>query len=155
MTTPYASATSGIKARDEIAKLLVRFGCTGTGFYDDHENHEVILAFKHRGRPMQIRASAKGWAQFYLKENPYSYRKKQSRAQYEAAALAQGLIAVNSILRDWIKGQITAVESGLLSFEAVFMPLMLTTDGRSLIDHLTESGVLPRPEEGQRALPPK
>ena len=31
-----------------------------------------------------------------------------------AAALDQGLIAVNSILRDWVKGQITAIETGIL-----------------------------------------
>jgi hypothetical protein len=29
----------------------------------------------------------------------------------------------------------TAVECGILSFEAVFMPFMLATDGRTLIEH--------------------
>jgi hypothetical protein len=33
--------------------------------------------------------------------------------------LRQGQVAVNSILRDWIKGQVTAVECGILSFEAM------------------------------------
>jgi hypothetical protein len=33
--------------------------------------------------------------------------------------LRQGHVAVNSILRDWVKGQMTAVECGILSFEAV------------------------------------
>jgi hypothetical protein len=28
-------------------------------------------------------------------------------------------------LRDWIKGQVTAIECGILKFEAVFMPYML------------------------------
>jgi len=31
MTTPYASATSGMKARDEIAKVLRRLGCEKLG----------------------------------------------------------------------------------------------------------------------------
>lgn len=62
---------------------------------------------------------------------------------WETAALMQGQKAVNSILRDWIKGQITAVECGILSFEGVFMPYMITADGRPLIDRINESGLLP------------
>jgi hypothetical protein len=38
--------------------------------------------------------------------------------------LRQGDVAVNSILRDWIKGQVTAVECGILSFEVVFLLLV-------------------------------
>ena len=57
---------------------------------------------------------------------------------------------MNSILRDWIKGQVTAVECGILSFEAVFMPFMLTADGRPL----AERAMLPKPaEEKVVALP--
>ena len=76
MSTPYAQATSGVAARDEITKLLRRFGCTSIGFLDNYEDHEVLLVFKHRGRQMQLRASAKGWAALYLKEHPYNYRHK-------------------------------------------------------------------------------
>ena len=36
---------------------------------------------------------------------------------------------MNAILRDWIKGQVTAIETGVLSFEAVFMPYMLMLTG--------------------------
>jgi hypothetical protein len=49
-------------------------------------------------------------------------------------------------LRDWIKGQVTAVEAGVLSFEAVFMPYMITADGRTLIERLAETNLLPAPE---------
>lgn len=48
-------------------------------------------------------------------------------------------------LRDWIKGSVTAIEAGILSFEAVFMPFMLTSDGRPLLERAVE--LLPRPEE--------
>jgi hypothetical protein len=56
------------------------------------------------------------------------------------------MIAVNSILRDWVKGQVTAVECGILSFETVFMPYMLTSDGRTLIEHVIEAKLLPAPQ---------
>ena len=63
---PYENATSGGKARDEIVKTLKGFGCESVGFMDDFENSTVLLAFKHRGRPVQLRASARGWAALYL-----------------------------------------------------------------------------------------
>jgi hypothetical protein len=151
--TPYAHATSGTKARDEITKVLRRLGCESIGFMDDFQNQELLLAFSHRGRQVQLRASAKGWAQKYLKEKPYKYRWNRSRHEYERDALKQGQIAVNSILRDWVKGQVTAVECGILSFEAVFMPHMLTTDGRPMIERVKD--ILPAPvEEKIVALPP-
>lgn len=142
---PYANATSGGQAREEITKLLRRFGCESVGFMDDFTEKAVLLAFTHRGRNIQLRASAKGWAQMYLKENPWTSRRRKSPKQHEEHAVAQGLIAVNSILRDWVKGQITAVECGILSFEAVFMPYMLTNDGRPLIERVSEAKMLPAP----------
>ena len=73
-----------------------------------------------------------------MKENPHTYRSRSTRQEYEQAALRQGHIAASSILRDWIKGQVTAVECGILSFEAVFMPFMLTADGRPLLERVNE-----------------
>lgn len=150
---PYAGATSGANARDEITKILRRFGCESVGFMDDFEKHEILLAFTHRGRPVQLRASAKGWAQMFIKANPWSSQRRSSRQEWEQAALRQGHIAVNSILRDWIKGQVTAVECGILSFEAVFMPHMITNDGRPLIERVAD--LLP-PEQPSKlvSLPP-
>lgn len=147
IVVPYASASSGSSAREEITKILHRFGCESVGFMDDFAEKAVVLAFKHRGRPVQLRASAKGWAAMYLKANPWSYQRKSNKAAWEQAALDQGLIAVNSILRDWVKGQITAVETGILSFEAVFFPYMLTNDGRPIIDVITSGGLLPPPRD--------
>src|SRR5262249_50711891 len=123
------------------------------GFMDDHAKHEVTLYFEHRGRPVRLQASAKGWAQMWLKENPLSYRARKSKYEHEQEALQQGHLAVSSILRDWIKGQVTAIETGILSFEAVFMPFMLTSDGRPLIERLKETNLLPAPEEKVVSLP--
>lgn len=145
MTLPYASATSGMNAREEVQKILKRFGCECVGFMDDYETKSVLLAFSHRGVNIQLRASGLGWASAWLKENPYTYRRRTNRQDWEQAALAQGMIAVNSILRDWVKGQITAIETGILQFEHVFMPYMLTKDGRSILDHMQK--LLPAPEE--------
>jgi hypothetical protein len=142
---PYASATTGVAARSEVSKILRRLGCESIGFMDEFDKHEVLLAFTHRGRAVQLRASAKGWAQMWLKQNPWSPRHRSTRQEWEQKALRQGHVAVNSMLRDWIKGQVTAIESGILSFEAVFLPFMLTADGRPLMERLPETGLLPEP----------
>jgi hypothetical protein len=144
---PYAGAQSGAAARDEITKVLRRFGCESVGFMDDFDRYEVLLAFTHRGRRIQLHANAKGWAQMYLRENPWNPRRRRATKQeHEQAALRQGQVAVNSILRNWIKGQVTAVECGILSFEAVFLPYMLTADGRPLVERISETELLPKPE---------
>jgi hypothetical protein len=143
---PYASATSGAAAREETTRLLRRLGCETIGFMDDFAKHEVILAFTHRGRPVQMRASAKGWAAMYLRAEPWNSRRRDDKAAYERKALNQGLIAVNSIIRDWAKGNVAAIECGVMSLEAVFLPHMLASDGRTLLEHVAERNLLPPPK---------
>lgn len=150
MTLPYASARSGMKAREEIQKILQRFGAESVGFMDEFNTRTVILAFSLRGQPVQLRASAQGWANAFLKEAPWTSKRRTSRQDYEQAALAQGMIAVNSILRDWVKGQITAIETGVLTFEGVFMPYMLAHDGRPLMEH-AQTLLLAAPNNGDGA----
>jgi hypothetical protein len=144
---PYASATTGTRAREEATKWLRRLGCEQIGFMDDFENQELILAFVHRGRRVQLRASARGWASKWLKENPQGSRSRVSSDEYRRAALEQGQRAVNSILRDEVKGYVTRIESGVRSFEEVFWPHMLTNDGRPLHERVKELQLLPEPEE--------
>ena len=142
-SVPYETAGSG-KARDEIVRLLQGFGASSVGFMDEFDKHEVVLAFVYRGRNVQLRASAEGWAQMYLRAKPWSTRRAVDKKAYEKRALDQGMWAVNSILRDWVKGQVTAIECGILSFEAVFLPYMLTQDGRTVAEIAAdpESGLL-------------
>lgn len=147
MSVPYATASSGAAARDDITKILRRFGCESVGFMDDFYDHSLLLAFKHRGRQMQLRACAKGWAALYLRENPWSHRRSGNEHDYKQKVLRQGLIAVNSILRDWVKGQVMAIETGILSFEAVFMPYMMTDNGQPLIERIGSAGLLPSPPQ--------
>lgn len=144
-SVPYANATSGVAARTEITNILRRFGCSNVGFMDDYQNHEVLLAFEHRGNRVQLRASAKGWAAMYLRAEPWNQNRRSTQHDYEQAALDKGLVAVNSVLRDWVKGQITAVETGVLSFAGVFLPYMLAHDGRPLLEHIAAAKLLPAP----------
>lgn len=142
---PYASATSGDEARGEISRILRRFGCDRIGFMDIAKDNSVVLEFEHKDRQVRLHASAKGWATMFLKEQPWNNRMRRSREQYEHDALEQGLIAVNSILRDWVKGQVTAIQCGIMSFNEVFMPHMLV-DGVRVVEMAERLMLLPAPE---------
>lgn len=145
-SVPYANASSGDTSRGEIMRILRRLGASSIGFMDDFDKHELVLVFVHRERQVRLSASASGWASFYLRENPWNRNRRSTPDQWRRKALDQGMIAINSVLRDWVKGQVTAVECGILSFEAVFMPHMLMPDGRTLLSAVIAQGLLPAPE---------
>ena len=139
MSVPYENATSGAAARGDILKVLERFGCNSVGFMDRFQEGSVLLAFEYRGRQIQIEASGKGWADMYLREHPWNHRRHSTPDQHREKAYRQGMIAINSVLRDWIKGQLTAIECGMASFHAVFLPYTLIPDGRTVAQALESS----------------
>ena len=136
MTLPYSSATSGKTAMAEIQRILQGFGATSFGFMEDFEDGTLTVQFVWRERRVTIKANAKGYAAALLREKPYTHRSRGTRADYEAKALKQGQIAVYSILRDWIKGQVTAVEVGMLSFEGAFLGQILLPNGETIMERV-------------------
>jgi len=144
MSIPYETATAGDRALNEMQKTLAAFGCQSFGTMIDNERQILVVAFKWRDRQVQLEASWKGYAAALLKGKRLGYGAERTRR--EQKALEQARISVCSVLRDWVKGQTTAVECGVLSFETAFMPHMLLKDGRRVIDAAQSAGVLPAPE---------
>lgn len=147
MTLPYSTATSGQNAINEIQRILKSFGCSKFGTGNDWEKGSLFIQFEHQGRMIQLEASARGYAAAWLKENPYNTRRKGSFADHQAKALEIGNVAVYSILRDWVKGQITAIEIGIMTFEAAFLSHIMLPSGRRVIEEVQARGLLPAPEE--------
>ncbi len=145
MSLPYSSATSGDKALIELQKTLAKFGCQSFGTMTDAEHGETIVQFRWRNRTVSLRASWRGYAAAWLKEHPYSHRMRNTRVAHEAHAIEQAKISVCSILRDWVKGQVTAVECGIMTFEAAFMSHMLLPSGERVIDRIQADNLLPAP----------
>lgn len=131
---PYEDSSSGEAALAELQRILSKFGCGTFGTMTDQDQGKTIVQFRHRDRNISLEASWKGYAVAWLKVHPYGSRTRGTKQQYEAKALEKGRIAVCSVLRDWVKGQITAVECGIMSFEAAFMPHMLLPNGERVID---------------------
>lgn len=146
MTLPYENATSGKRAVDDMQKILIAFGCNKFGHMLDIAAGELLVQFEYRGRQISVKASSSGYAQAWLKEHPHSYRMKSSKAKYEARAKEIGATAVYSILRDWIKGQITAIETGVLSFEGAFLGQIMLSTGKTILEEVSGSKMLPAPK---------
>jgi hypothetical protein len=120
---------------------------------DDFEQQKVFLAFVYRGQRVQQCFSALDWAAMFLRKRPYSGRMRKTRKEYERQAIDQGLVAINSQMRDLIKAQMSAIESGMRSFESIFLADMLTGDGRPVLERV--AGMLPKPDEKIVSLPSK
>jgi hypothetical protein len=147
MALPYSTATSGQNAIADIQKMLRKFGCKKFATGEDFDTGELFIQFEHRGRMVNMKASSKGYAAAWIKENPWSNRRKGSRAQHEAKALEIGAVAVCSILRDWVKGQVTAIEIGMLSFEGAFLSHIMLPSGMSVIEHIEKEKMLSAPTD--------
>lgn len=143
-TLPYENATAGDKALADIWKVLRAFGCSKFGSMVDTAAGEVLVQFEYRGRQVSVPASINGYAAAWLKAHPYNpSRTKGTRAEHERRARGVAQIAVYSLLRDWIKGQVTAIECGILSFEGAFLGQILLPSGRTVLEHATEAQLLP------------
>ena len=145
MSLPYSSATSGKGALEEAKRILEKFGAGSFGYMEDFDDGTLAVQFKYRERRVTITASAKGYAAAYLRDRPHTRQMRMTKQQHEQRALKQGQIAVCSILRDWIKGQITAVECGMLSFEGAFLGQILLDDGSTVYERVTRDDILALP----------
>lgn len=146
MPLPYENSTSGERALGEIQKILRGFGCSKFGSMVDDDAQEIMVQFEYRGRPVSVKASIRGYAAAWLKEHPYTYRTRSSEADHERKAMQIASTAVYSILRDWIKGQVTAIETGILTFEGAFLGQLMLPNGKTVLEHAQASNLLPAPK---------
>lgn len=142
----YENATSGERALQELSAILTRFGCTRFGTMTDMAAGEMIVQFTYRGRDVLVKASMRGYAAAWMRAHPVTIYKadeqrgsaEAKRLAHERKALEQARISVHSVLRDWIKGQVTAVETGILTFEGAFLGQILLGSGKTVLDHVTD-----------------
>lgn len=151
---PYETATAGDQALVALQRSLQSFGCQSFGTMTDEEHQKIIVAFRWRNRNVQLEASWKGYAKAWADRHPY-IRSRLSRQDYDRKALAQARTSVCSVLRDWVKGQVTAVECGIMSFEAAFMPHMLLPTGERVVDRVERMQLLEPPAESNVVSLPK
>ena len=148
MSLPYENATSGERAVDDIRKILAGLGCNKFGTFTDTSEGSVMVQFEYRGRMVQVKANWHGYAKAWLNEHPFNYsRHLKGKDEYHKRAADKGQIAIYSILRDWIKGQVMAIETGVLSFEGAFLGQILLPSGKTVLEHAQSANLLPAPAE--------
>ena len=145
MTLPYENSTSGERALGEIQKILRGFGCSKFGSMVDDDAQEIMVQFEYHGQPVSVRASIRGYAASWLKEHPYTNRTRATKTDHERKAMEIASTAVYSILRDWIKGQTTAIETGILTFEGAFLGQLLLSNGQTVLEHAQSAKLLKTP----------
>ena len=77
--------------------------------------------------------------------HPWNYRLRISKTDYERKALHKGQTAIYSILRDWIKGQVMAIETGMLSFECAFLGQLMLPTGETVLERIERDNLLSLP----------
>lgn len=120
--TTHENASSGDRAYVEIQKVLDKFGCDNFGMMTKNAEGTTLVTFTHQGRSICIEASWKGYAAAWLREHPWTNRRKASQNEWQSRAIAHGKVAVPSMIRDWVKAQITMIEIGAFEFEEAFLP---------------------------------
>ena len=143
MSLPYENATSGDRAVSEMRKILIGFGANKFGVMEDTEHRTITVQFEFHGRPVSVKASAQGYAAAWLKAHPYTHRTRCTQAEHERKALEQAGISVYSIMRDWIKGQVTAIETQMLTFEGAFLGQILLPSGQTVLEKIETGNLLP------------
>ena len=143
MTLPYETASSGDRALAEAQRVLARFGVQTFGAMTDYERECVVVQFRYGGRQIHMEASIKGYAEAYHRAHPYRRgRLRITEDQYRVRVLGIARHAVCSILRDWIKGQMTAIETGVFSFEAAFLGQIMLPSGVTIGQHAVAQKLL-------------
>jgi len=145
MSLPYENSTSGERAVNDMQKILRQFGCGKFGHMMDFDKGELLVQFDYRGRQVSVKASVSGYAAAWLKEHPFNNWTRISKIAHERKAKEIGATAVYSILRDWIKGQTTAIETGVLSFEGAFLGQILLPSGKTILETVEHQKMLPAP----------
>lgn len=147
MSLPYENSTSGEKALGEIQKILRGFGCNRFGSMVDDGAQTIMVQFSYRGKDVSLSASVNGYASAWLKEHPYGARMRCTKIEHERKAMQIASVAVYSILRDWIKGQVTAIETGILSFEGAFLGQIMLPSGKTVLEHVEGQRLICGPSE--------
>lgn len=141
---PYSSSKAGQGREREIRQCLREVGADAVGFMVDDAKGEVICQFRLNGRNITVPVSMRNYALAWQKAKPCGPR--TDRQDWEKRANAQAEIAVWAILADWIKAQVAMMLGGLLDADTAFLPHIMASDGRRMIEVAkTERMLLPAP----------
>lgn len=120
------------QSRGEIDLLLRRWKCDVISWSDDFSGGEVRLTF------VWSRDELKYAARFTLKMPTCASLTKEMRGLPTDRSIQNAREkkwrSLHRVLLLWLKGCFNAVDAGLVSAEAIFLPFLLGKDGRTVAD---------------------
>jgi hypothetical protein len=119
-TAKFVESDRAIAARTDVERMLKRIGCDEVQIIDDLDRCELRLSFRRNGTSVTFPVSAQTWTGIFLRLRPWTPDKRMTEHYYRENAVRQGLAAISPMLKTWIIGQVTAIENGLMPFEAAF-----------------------------------
>lgn len=105
-----------------LREILGKFGASEFYTRDRFDTGELEIGFIYKGMPVRFPIEVSGYAKLLMRSH---------RRMPEKVARVQAARSMASMAVDYLKSCVAAVESGLLSFEDVFLAhfVVLTHDG--------------------------
>jgi len=130
------------RSRGEIDALLRRWGAKGVQWTDDFDEGKVALRFAwtHEGSQYMARFNINLPSEDELRKQAidgrstnYGQGGRVSEAKLEKLRRARGQ-AEHRLLLFWLKAAFNAVEAGIISAEALFLPFLEGRDGKTVAE---------------------
>lgn len=132
---PYATSKADpAKAQQRIRDTLIRFGVSRIIFDEDFENNVLSVKFTFKNLPVVLPINHKRLAEAYIKADPWTRRKSQSKDAWHEKKRDIACRASFSLLEDFIKSMVLMVEIDMFSFEEIFMSHFINEKGERLGD---------------------
>ena len=133
MSLPYANSKANpMQAQARIQGTLQKFGVSRIAFEQDFVARTLTVRLQYKEYPVCIPVEYGRLAELYIKEDPYTTRKRMTRGEWEAAKREVAYRAAFSLLEDYLKSMSTIVEMGVFSFEEIFVSYFVGPGGKRL-----------------------
>lgn len=130
---PYSNSKADpIRAQGRIRQMLQKFGVDRVGFDEDFTSFEVSVKFLYKNYPVKLPVNYSALSERLLKEDPWTRRKNKNRTDWEQDKRETAYRAGFSILEDFLKASLTLIDSGLFTFEEVFIGHFVSSRGQRL-----------------------
>ncbi len=148
----YASGTTvtPARSREELDKLLGKYGATGFGYVN--QKHAAAIMFELNGRTYRYLAKMPQLEDFKKTSSGLFLSSVNQKKAWEQAVKEQWRALVATI-----KGKLIAVDSGIETFEEVFMDYTVMGNGQTVreyyepqLETMYQTGELPKMLQGPR-----
>lgn len=137
MILNYTTTIEAEQTISEIQRMLSRFDVQAMMTeYDGQQVSAVTFILKVDGQPMSFRLPCNWRALAVLLKEPKARR--NARIKKGETWDDQAIRVAWRIIKDWIEAQLALVEINMVTIPQIFLPYMVTQDGRTLGERIND-----------------